>query len=126
LRSAYILKDNMYQLSAEAGADSKRDVRFILDNIDYKGVGGGRKKIDIQQSPLTLKWMKILFILSPVIFILSGLFASMAFKITPGNHKIFMKEISRLKSGESKDRVDEKTAKICELLTGKKYADLYL
>jgi oligogalacturonide transporter len=125
LKHAYIETSGLLFLSSGADDSIKRDVRLILDSINYKGVGGGRRKIDFQQSPFTLKWLKRLFIFSPLLFIFSGLFFAFAFKITPGNHSILMGEISRLKRGESKDSVDEKTRRICELLTGKKYVDLY-
>jgi oligogalacturonide transporter len=125
LKHAYIETSGLLYLSSGADDSIKRDVRLILDRIHYKGVGGGRRKIDFQQSPFTLKWLKRLFIFSPLLFIFSGLFFAFAFKITPVNHSILMNEISRLKKGESKDSVDEKTRTICELLTGKKYADLY-
>jgi len=125
LEDAYVPDDDYYTLSSDITDGQKREVRLILDDIDYKGVGGGRKKVDLQQATGTLSWMKVLFILCPVLFISSGLVISMAFKITPANHDILMKEISRLEKGGRKDDADEETVKICELLTGKKYADLY-
>ncbi|MCP4181131.1 MAG: MFS transporter [bacterium] len=125
LRNAYVPDGDFYILSGQISDSMKRDVRMVLDDIDYKGVGGGRKKVDLQQSGKTLGWMKSLFILCPVLFILTGFIISIAFRITPENHSILMDEINRLKNGGHKEDADDKSIQICELLTGKKYGDLY-
>lgn len=125
MKRAYRDDEEFYVLSADLSDGLKREVRLILDDIDYKGVGGGRKKADLQQADNTLKWMKILFIVCPVLFILSGLIASSAFKITPPIHSVLMDEIKRLKDGGKKEEAEEKTIAVCELLTGKKYGELY-
>ena len=123
--SAYTYENGFYILSESVTDELKRDIRITLDEIGYKGVGGGRKKVDVQQAESTLWWMKILFILCPLFFIVSGIFVSLGFKITPENHSVMMKEISRLKSGGLKEHSDDQTRSICELLTGKHYGDLY-
>ena len=125
IQSAYRELDGYYILYSKISDREKRDVRLILDSIDYKGVGGGRKKIDLNQSAFTLKWMKALFIICPVFFIFSGLLISRSFKITPRNHSILMQEINRLKNGGARNDASKETIKICELLTGKKYSELY-
>ncbi|MBI9098848.1 MAG: MFS transporter [Spirochaetaceae bacterium] len=125
IESAFLFTDGFFQLSSEVSHDLKRDIRLILDDIDYKGVGGGQKKIDLKQSSHTLSWMKILFILCPIAFIGTGLFASFSFQITPENHSILMHEIERLKSGGLKENAQEETIRVCELLTGQEYGGLY-
>lgn len=113
----YILKDNISE-------KNKRNGRKIFDKIDYKGVGASNCKIDVDQSYQTKTWMRLLFILCPIVFTILGIISSLKFKITPHNHSILMKEIERIKSGESKDNVDEETKRVCELLTGKNYSEL--
>jgi len=125
MNRSYELNNGYYLLSESVTDEAKREVRLILDSIDYKGVGAGRKKIDLEQSGATLKWMKILFLVCPVLFILCGLIVSTRFKITPENHSILMQEIERLKNGGLKTDAEKHTIDICELISGKEYGDLY-
>lgn len=125
IQLAYKGEDRVFILDDDISEAEKRNVRLVLDDIDYKGVGGAQKKIDINQSGSTLKWMKGLFVICPIIFIFSGLYISRSLKLTPYNHSIMMQEINRLKTGGQKEDAEDETVKICELLTGKKYSELY-
>lgn len=121
LESIYLVSNGIYYLQENISDENSRRTRQILDKIDYKGGGANNIKIDVIQSVVTLKWMKILFILCPIFFIIIGIVSSLKFKITPENHNILIKEIKRIKDGGSRIDAEFNTKCVCELLTGKKY-----
>jgi len=66
-----------------------------------------------------------MFALVPSSLMLCGILISLKFKITPVTHPILIQEINRLKSGGSKDAVEPFVKKVCEVLTGYKYENLF-
>ncbi len=77
------------------------------------------------QLPATLDSLRLLFVFSPLAFIVVGHMLAWRFKITPATHKVMMDEILRLKGGGSREEVDEETRRICEAVTGVVYSNLY-
>lgn len=90
---------------------------LMLNIIDYKP--------NAIQSADTIISMKYMFIFTPILFIIIGIYFATRFKINPKTHKIMMDEIERLKSGGSKLDVNIDTKNVCQALTGISYEKLY-
>ena len=50
---------------------------------------------------------------------------SLKFKITPQSHSLLRKEIERLEDGGKREHSDAETRRVCELITGLPYEELY-
>ncbi len=77
------------------------------------------------QSAQAIQGLRLLWFFGPMLLLGLAFTCGIKFKVTPKNHQIMMAEINRLSSGGAKEDVDAETKKVCELLTGKKYAELY-
>ena len=82
-------------------------------------------QLKIQQTRSTANMMRYMFVLTPVLLMLLGIFLATRFKITPHSHKILIQEIERLKNGGSKAKVDPEAKRVCEELSGAPYEKLY-
>lgn len=83
------------------------------------------RELRIRQAPEAVGWLRILFIISPIVLIVFGIFFATRFKLNPQTHAILISEIERLNKGGSMADVDPDVRKICEDLTGIPYNDLY-
>ncbi|MFW5980093.1 MAG: MFS transporter [Halanaerobiales bacterium] len=88
-------------------------VGFILSIIGYTP--------NQPQNPETLMYLKLLFVLIPIILILIGIYAALKFKITPEKHQKLIEEIERLRKGGKKRNVEKRTKELCEELSGISY-----
>lgn len=77
------------------------------------------------QSPETLLWMKLFFVLGPGLLIVAGVITALRFRITPKSHALLSAELQRLRGGGKKEDVEAETRKVVEELTGMSYSDLY-
>jgi oligogalacturonide transporter len=77
------------------------------------------------QAPETVSYLRLIFFLGPFTAVLGGLAVSFKFKITPFTHRLLRQEIRRLANGGSRDSCDAETRRVCELLSGLNYRDLY-
>ncbi|NLA05356.1 MAG: MFS transporter [Firmicutes bacterium] len=77
------------------------------------------------QPPQTVAFLRILFFAAPFIAVSIALFMSLKFKITPQNHQMLRNEIDRLEKGGDREECDAETRRICEMVTGIPYRDLY-
>ena len=91
---------------------------IILSAIGYQ------KGVDIQ-SASTLFDLRMVFILVPIILISIGYYFATKFHVNPHNFNVINNEINRLENGGKKEDVAVETKQVCELLTGKKYEELY-
>lgn len=73
----------------------------------------------------TIRGIRLLFVMAPTLLIVIGFISSFRFKISPGNHKVMMDEIDRLKSGGQKSDVTDQTKAVCEMITGITYEVLW-
>ncbi len=74
-----------------------------------------------QQTPATLFKLKLVFILLPVILIITGILFARNFRITPQKHEILINEIKRINEGGKRDDITLSSRDICEELTGVSY-----
>jgi oligogalacturonide transporter len=81
--------------------------------------------VEILQPASTISWLRILFVGTPVIMAVLGIFFSLRFPITPETHAVLRGEIERLRSGGRTSDVDPEVRKVCERLTGHPYETLY-
>jgi oligogalacturonide transporter len=77
------------------------------------------------QSASTVHSLLIMYTIVPICFCILGIIISCFFKLTVPNHKILLKEVTRLRNGGSMDDVDPETKKVVESLTGFKYEDTW-
>lgn len=84
----------------------------------YSGIGDTQK---IKQSVKTVSWIRILFVLLPIIMIISGLVSARFFKLTPERHKIVLDELDRLQNGGAKSESSDEVKDVYRLLTGQEY-----
>lgn len=109
-------------------------LRKIAQAVALFLVGVGLEAVNYQepiddivqiQSPDTLLGIRLMFLLGPVILLSIGIISSFRYKISPKNHDILMNEISRLKTGGSKDDINTNHKEIIESITGQAYQDLW-
>lgn len=93
-----------------------------IEIIGYRPSVAGEVVIQSASTIAGIKWM---FLSAPMVLLLIGFLISYRFKISPKNHTILMKEICRLKSGASKDSVDNETKSVVEAITGQNYTHLW-
>ena len=77
------------------------------------------------QAPQTVAYLRLLFFGAPFIAVTIALFMSLKFKITPQSHSLLRKEIERLEDGGKREHSDAETRRVCELITGLPYEELY-
>ena len=73
------------------------------------------------QSVETVKGLKIIFSIAPLIFIAIGLIISLSYPVTPHTFKICRKELDRVRAGGNPEEADNKTRKVCSKLMGHEY-----
>jgi len=130
IEQAYLKReDGNYQLKAvsDDGSFTENDLYALsaaLDTIGfpYTGISDPRKVV---QSQDTLRKLRFLFILLPMVMASAGIFVAFFYKMTPENHRLVVMEIERLENGGSKQDVDAQTRAICEELTGLSYEEMY-
>ncbi len=77
------------------------------------------------QAPQTVAYMRLLFFAAPFVTVTIALFMSLKFKITPRSHSLLRSEIDRLEEGGDREACDPETRRVCELVSGMPYRDLY-
>jgi len=112
------------ETDGQLSPDAVYKLREVLDDIGflYSGIGDQRK---LSQKSETVEKLRFYFILFPLIMSIAGIIVASRFKLSPYNHNIVVDELKRLDDGGLKRDVSEETRKICELVTGLPYRDLY-
>ena len=77
------------------------------------------------QTAQTAAYLRIFFFAAPFLAVAIALYMSLKFKITPQAHSLLRKEIDRLEEGGDRESCDPETRRVCELVSGKPYQDLY-
>lgn len=77
------------------------------------------------QAPQTVAYLRLLFFAAPFVAVAGAMFMSLKFKITPHTHRLLRNEIQRLEDGGDRESCDAETRRICELVSGVSYRDLY-
>jgi oligogalacturonide transporter len=85
----------------------------------------GFMKGSTEQPPSFGEGVRFYIMIAPIVLLTMGILVSFLFKLDPGNHKILLDEIDRLKSGGDKKAVPPKTKEVCEKLTGVTYEKLW-
>lgn len=98
-------------------------MRKVFSDIGIKYTGIASVKVVQQES--TVKRLKWMFILFPLVGLTLGLIAASFFKLTPENHQIVLAEMDRLDAGGKREEVEPNVKAVCEKLTGYKYENLY-
>ena len=125
IENAYSLKNNEGNFSLTAvSPEDKRIIRRVFDAIKYKGFGATSQSIPLEQTTSTISILRILFFISPLIFIISGILFSLFFPITPQTHKIMALEVERLAGGGSPSEAANEVKAICKKLSGCLYENL--
>jgi oligogalacturonide transporter len=101
---------------------SSQALAIFLVGLALNGIG---YVPNAEQSLATLQGLQKLFMIVPPVLILLGILSTLAFKISPKNHKILLEEIARRKNGGKAEHVTPETRKVCESLTGFKYEKLW-
>ncbi len=115
-------KDKMIEGAIPIDALYNLRVKFDEHKFKYTGIG---EVIKPKQKTATLKKLRVLFIVLPLIMVITGIVTAQFFKLTPKTHKIIVDEYARLEAGGKKEDVDPEVKKICEKVSGFKYEDLY-
>ena len=73
------------------------------------------------QTPQTLFYLKLIFVLIPVVLLIMGILFALRFKITPQNQAMVVNEIKRLRQGGKREDIKDNTRGVFEELTGIPY-----
>ena len=92
-------------------------IGLVLQRIGYVA--------NIEQAEHVKTGIKLLFSLSPIIFLLLALYFTSKYKMTEEKYLILTEEIKRRKSGGLKEQVERRTQEVCEELTGLPYEKLW-
>ncbi|MFP4363672.1 MAG: MFS transporter [Spirochaetia bacterium] len=101
--------------------EEERQLRRLFDRIRYKGFGASNESVPIEQAGSTIGILRVLFFLTPFIFLFLGVVISLFFPINPKNHKMMLLEIQRLKEGGSPEDAGEEVREAAKKLSGKTY-----
>jgi len=93
-----------------------------IESVGYHSSQAGETLI---QSSTTIMGIRMMFLIAPIVLLITGFILSYAFKISPKNHKIMIDEVNRLKEGGSKSDVSQDTKVIVEEITGLLYSQLW-
>ncbi|MFT8459909.1 MAG: MFS transporter [Liquorilactobacillus ghanensis] len=93
-------------------------VGFVLDS-------NGFAKNAVHQSLHTQNTIAAVLVIGAGGLIFLALLVALTFKLNKKTHQVVLDEITRLRNGGRKDDVNPEVQKICEVLTGIKYADMW-
>ena len=96
---------------------------IFLVGVSLQAFGYSGQDVTVNQT--VVQGIRILFLTVPFILILTSIFFSFRFKITPTNHKILLSENERLKANGEKELVSQKNKEVVEQITGINYCDLW-
>lgn len=96
------------------------NLKNLLDTIDYKfsGIGEVRKPI---QKDSTLSYLRIFFVILPLIVCITGIYCATRFPLTPKNHQIILNELLRLENGGKKADASDEVKRVCKIVSGIDY-----
>lgn len=77
------------------------------------------------QSSQTVTALLILYVGVPIVCAILGIIIAHFFKLTVNNHKVLLKEISRLRNHGKMADVDDETREVVEMLTGFNYEECW-
>ncbi|MGL4370803.1 MAG: MFS transporter, partial [Spirochaetota bacterium] len=125
-KTMFVQSAAQIEISAQAIA-SASDAAVIAENASkiHGAASALQQSLKVEQDQHTKELMRLLFVFSPIVLLVFGIFFSFRFKINGRTHDVLVKEIDRLRSGGRKEDVDPQTKQICETLSGHAYDALW-